>query len=204
MEKVVLQKSWLSGRNEAEKLLPEISSALQKCQKTFSDLAAIFVVAGPGSFTGLRVGVTIANALAFAAKVPLLSCDTFQLLHSTIVPAKRTKTAIILAAGGPNIAVLLPTKNKAEIISEEKIKSWLQHAKISYVITGLQPEQRDRVKKNLPPKTMMLAGKNLQTFGQAVKEILGEEWGKRGNFKPVQPIYLRKPNITKSKKENFT
>lgn len=72
----IFDKSWLSNRDEAEKILPVIALALDKIEKLKKPLELIFVVAGPGSFTALRVGVNIANTLAFAKKVPLVSCTT--------------------------------------------------------------------------------------------------------------------------------
>lgn len=52
-------------------LLPMIAKILKKNNLTFSDLTAIEVNPGPGSFTGTRVGVTIANALGFALGIPV-------------------------------------------------------------------------------------------------------------------------------------
>lgn len=52
-------------------LLPMIVGILKKNKIDFSDLSAIEVNPGPGSFTGTRVGVAIANALGFALNVPI-------------------------------------------------------------------------------------------------------------------------------------
>lgn len=52
-------------------VLPMIANMLQKQGSTLSDISEIEVNTGPGSFTGLRVGVTIANALGYALKIPV-------------------------------------------------------------------------------------------------------------------------------------
>lgn len=52
-------------------LLPMIVKILKKNKKKFSDLIAVEVNVGPGSFTGTRVGVTVANALGFALDLPV-------------------------------------------------------------------------------------------------------------------------------------
>lgn len=52
-------------------LLPLIEKILKKNKLEFTDLTAIEVEIGPGSFTGLRVGVSIANALGFSLKIPV-------------------------------------------------------------------------------------------------------------------------------------
>ncbi len=52
-------------------LLPLIVKILKKAKIEFKDLSAVEVNPGPGSFTGTRVGVAVANALGFALKIPV-------------------------------------------------------------------------------------------------------------------------------------
>lgn len=52
-------------------ILPLINEILQKHSLTLNDLTSITVVTGPGSFTGLRVGVAIANALGYLLTIPV-------------------------------------------------------------------------------------------------------------------------------------
>lgn len=52
-------------------LLPMIEKILKKQKLDFKDLQSIEVETGPGSFTGLRVGVSVANALGFALEIPV-------------------------------------------------------------------------------------------------------------------------------------
>ena len=54
-------------------LLPMISQILKKHKKKLVDVTSIEVGTGPGSFTGTRVGVAVANALGFALKIPVNS-----------------------------------------------------------------------------------------------------------------------------------
>lgn len=63
----------LSKKNEygSQVLLPLISKLLDREKLTFKDLKAIEVETGPGSYTGLRVGVSVANALGFALGIPV-------------------------------------------------------------------------------------------------------------------------------------
>lgn len=56
-------------------LLPLIVQALQKAKKEFKDLTAIEVNIGPGSYTGLKVGVAVANALGFSLNIPVNGKD---------------------------------------------------------------------------------------------------------------------------------
>lgn len=63
----------LSEENKygSQALLPLINKLLKVQKLTFKDLKAIEVNTGPGSFTGLRVGVSVANTLGFALDIPV-------------------------------------------------------------------------------------------------------------------------------------
>jgi len=63
----------LSQQNEygSQVLLPLISILLDRKKMTFKDLEGVEVETGPGSFTGLRVGVSVANALGFGLGIPV-------------------------------------------------------------------------------------------------------------------------------------
>jgi len=65
-------KSWQAHRELAETILATIKSLLQVHKKTWSDISGIIVYQGPGSFTGLRIGISLANALAYSNDVPIV------------------------------------------------------------------------------------------------------------------------------------
>ena len=56
--------------NKSQVVLSMIEDVLKKHNLKLEDLNAIEVNAGPGSFTGVRIGISIANALSFALKIP--------------------------------------------------------------------------------------------------------------------------------------
>lgn len=59
------------GVKKAQVVLSLIDALLKKQSVSLNEIEAIEVNTGPGSFTGLRVGVSVANALGFALKIPL-------------------------------------------------------------------------------------------------------------------------------------
>ena len=65
----------LARQEKSQKLLPFIEELLKKENKTFKNISEIKVNTGPGSFTGLRVGVSVANALGWALGVPVNGKD---------------------------------------------------------------------------------------------------------------------------------
>jgi tRNA threonylcarbamoyladenosine biosynthesis protein TsaB len=60
-----------SKKEKSQKLLPFIEEVLKKNRKTLKDITELKVNTGPGSFTGLKVGVSVAQALGFTLGIPV-------------------------------------------------------------------------------------------------------------------------------------
>jgi tRNA threonylcarbamoyladenosine biosynthesis protein TsaB len=63
---------WESGRTLAKRLLSYLHDNLQKHGKAWTDISGIVAFKGPGSFTGLRIGLTVLNTLADSESVPIV------------------------------------------------------------------------------------------------------------------------------------
>lgn len=63
---------WQADRQLAKGLLRYLQQQLEKNGKTFADITGIGVMKGPGSFTGLRIGLTVLNTMADAEKIPII------------------------------------------------------------------------------------------------------------------------------------
>ncbi|MFY0482634.1 tRNA (adenosine(37)-N6)-threonylcarbamoyltransferase complex dimerization subunit type 1 TsaB [Flavobacterium sp. PLA-1-15] len=81
------------GYSHAEKLHVFIEEIIKEASISLSDLSAIAVSQGPGSYTGLRIGVSAAKGLCFALDIPLIAVDTLESLarqvnqnDGTIIP----------------------------------------------------------------------------------------------------------------------
>lgn len=72
------------GYSHAEKLHVFIEEIIKETQLDFKDLSAIGISQGPGSYTGLRIGVSSAKGLCFALNIPLIAVDTLQILASQV------------------------------------------------------------------------------------------------------------------------
>lgn len=68
----VATKTWHAHRQLAESLHKEIADLLEANARNLTDINGIVVFAGPGSFTGLRIGITVANALSYSLSVPVV------------------------------------------------------------------------------------------------------------------------------------
>lgn len=71
------------GRGHAEHLMAELEALLQETNLGYQDLTRLAVTTGPGSFTGLRVGLATARSLALALEIPLIGVSTLKALELT-------------------------------------------------------------------------------------------------------------------------
>ena len=82
-ETIALKELNDGGYSHAEKLHGFINNVVEIAQIKLSDLDAIAVSKGPGSYTGLRIGVSAAKGLCFALNIPLISINTLESLTSS-------------------------------------------------------------------------------------------------------------------------
>lgn len=64
---------WTAHRQLAETVHKKIEMILKNRQKTWTDIQGIVCFRGPGSFTGLRIGLSVGNALAYSLDIPIVS-----------------------------------------------------------------------------------------------------------------------------------
>ncbi|MDO5552784.1 MAG: tRNA (adenosine(37)-N6)-threonylcarbamoyltransferase complex dimerization subunit type 1 TsaB [Planctomycetia bacterium] len=89
-----------AGGRSAATLVPAIKDSLAEAGWRAADLTGIAVVTGPGSFTGLRVGVTTARVLAYTLGQPIVGIDALEVLAAASEAAGRVVSAAIDAQRG--------------------------------------------------------------------------------------------------------
>ncbi len=69
-----------SMREHASRIIGMIDETLNKADKTINDVEGVAVAVGPGSFTGLRVGLAVGKGIAVARKIPIIGVSTFEVI----------------------------------------------------------------------------------------------------------------------------
>ena len=82
-DKIIYYKNDVSNSDTSSKVMPIIDEAFKSSNLTINDIDKIFVVNGPGSFTGIRVGVTIAKTISYCLNKPLIALSELELLATT-------------------------------------------------------------------------------------------------------------------------
>ena len=95
-----------AGKKHAETLLPLIDALLEENGVTISQIDLFAVDVGPGSFTGVRIGVSLVNALAFAAGKQVVAVDSLETLALSAGETSHPVAAMIDARNGNAYAAL--------------------------------------------------------------------------------------------------
>lgn len=126
---IALREIAEEGYSHAEKLHVFIEELLLESKISFKDLNAIAVSQGPGSYTGLRIGVSSAKGLCFALNIPLIAIDTMQSLAAQITGTNGLIVPMIDARRMEVFSAIYDkdlntiTKVAAEIITEESYQN---------------------------------------------------------------------------------
>lgn len=138
-EDIIIQKI-LSPHSSSQQLLPSLDILLKKRGKKIQDLEGIVVILGPGSFTGLRIGVSLAKSLAFTLKIPLVGIPSFDVWVASFPPGQGM-ICPLLKAYRDKFYTAFYKKNERKVYrkSEYSFSAWQE---IEEKITKKFPEQK--------------------------------------------------------------
>lgn len=77
--RVVAEITWRCRRNHSVELLPTVERLLAQGKAAKEDLSAVFVNIGPGGYTGLRVGMSVAKGLAYRSRLPMVGVSRLEI-----------------------------------------------------------------------------------------------------------------------------
>ena len=130
--------------SHAEKLHELIGQVVLEAKILLSDIKAIAVSKGPGSYTGLRIGVSAAKGLCFALDIPLISVNTLQSLAQSVSIDKGYKIPLLDARRMEVYSQVFSKKNVkvrdvyAEIIDSDSFSDFLKAEKVYFFGDGGQ------------------------------------------------------------------
>jgi len=102
--RVLSEFSWFSKNHHTIELAPTVKTALDSIGADETKLSAVGVAIGPGSFTGLRIGLALAKGLAMSRKIPIFGIPTFNILAKA-QPISESSLVCVLEAGRRRFAV---------------------------------------------------------------------------------------------------
>jgi tRNA threonylcarbamoyladenosine biosynthesis protein TsaB len=201
---------WNVGRRHSQELIAHLDALLAQVDAKVADLTAVAVALGPGSFNGVRVGVTAAKTLAMALAIPLCGVCTLDVIASGVAAEHAGVCAVLEAgrgevyralyraatSGGARVTDQLVRTSDYAILTVPALAEELGAASADVVLAGEWP----------PALQDTLAALGIQAqFAQpkvsraALLGAIAVERGRRGERDEpatMEPVYLRRPNLT--------
>ena len=202
---IVAEVAWHSGQNHTVELMPNIIRLLNQVKSGPQSLTAIFVAKGPGSFNGLRVGISTAKGLAFALDIPLVGISTLEVEAYPFAFAKLPICPIHNAGRGELAAALYQRNDSWHCVTPEHITTadiLCRRTKRKTVFCGEIPQPViEQLQERLPGYAIIPdPAARLRHAGYLA--ALGWQRLDRGQLDDaasLQPLYLRQPPITQRK-----
>lgn len=101
---VISEATWVSNDYHTVELAPAVDQTLSKVKATVSEIKALAVAIGPGSYTGLRIGLALVKGLCLVSQTPIVGIPTFDILAAA-QPILDTQLVTVLRAGRGRLAV---------------------------------------------------------------------------------------------------
>jgi tRNA threonylcarbamoyladenosine biosynthesis protein TsaB len=207
-ETLIAEQTWRIGRQHNELLAPSVQHMLDVCDITMDDLRVLAVATGPGSYTGLRIGIALAKGMAASRKLPLVGVSTLDAL-AVGQPFENTRYRLlaVVQAGRGRVVVCeyRVQKGRWQSVSEPERLTWdelLTDERLteSYYITGeIDETGRESIvtaRAEGLSLTLVSAAHRLRRAGFLAQEA----WRRylradEGDFAPdkVAPVYLTTP-----------
>lgn len=185
--------------SHSEKLLPEISHLLEFMKIQLENIDYFAVTVGPGSFTGLRVGVSTVKGLAFVTGKKVIPISTLEVIARgcpyveypicPILDARKKEiySALFYWKDGELIRI-----KEDSVLKPESLKDWISE-KTLFVGEGLIT-YREKLEEIFGNKNLF-ASSLYGIPSPSLVALIGSEKAEKGNFisaRDLQPLYLRK------------
>lgn len=191
------EESWYAARNHSVTLTPRLNQMLTTIKVKVSDLEAIVVSLGPGSYTGVRVAAAIAKGLALPHQIPIIGVPT---LDVTAYPFRHNSSPVVAVAEAGRKRVLAAhyaqttqgwrqTVSPATYTIEELANSFTK----TVLITG---ELKTEDLAYLQAKDIQVAAAFERVRRPSILAHLGQlklDTMDPSQFVPIEPIYLSDP-----------
>lgn len=194
---VLAAKAERLGRGHAERLLPLIDECLAAASLSYDDLSKVAVTTGPGTFTGLRVGLSVARGLALALNLPCVGLSGLQ-VHAASAANKLGCDTVYAVIGGRGGQVFmqkfsgssqLPTalgeaENLDLDVAIEQVKAG------ACMVVGSHEEAIGRFRES-GLSTLFLEAIDVAMLGRLAHDLSPEIY-------PPEPLYLRAADAKKA------
>lgn len=203
---LLAELTWSCQQNHSVELMPNIDRLLEQTGSRLKELSGIIVARGPGSFNGLRVGVSTAKGLAFSLGIPLVGISTLEAAAYQYAEVGLPVCPIFNAGRGEIATTIYQKKGSQwqQVIAEHITTAdnlCSQIAEKTIFCGEATPAILEQIRKKLGQKAIIPPLVSRLRRASFLAE-LGVKRFKAGDYDQpatLQPIYLRRPPITQPK-----
>ena len=203
---VLAELTWRCEQNHTIELLPRLADLLSRTKSSLQSISCIMVAKGPGSFNGLRVGVSTAKGLAFSLGIPVVGISTLEVEAYQHAETNLPICPIFNAGRGEIATAIYQIKRNEwrQITSEHitTVETLCSQITTKTLFCGeFVASIAGQLRKQLKQRAIISSSTARLRRASFLAE-LGQQRLKAGNYdNPVtlHPLYLRRPPITKRK-----
>lgn len=143
-ETFILKEDYGNGYSHAERLHVYIEEVLEQANLSLKDIDAVAISKGPGSYTGLRIGVSTAKGLCFAVDKPLISISTLEALAHQVKVDDGIIIPMLDARRMEVYSAVFNTNHKqirevqAQVLDENSFADYLALGKVYFIGNGVE------------------------------------------------------------------
>lgn len=165
-------------------MVPLIGEVLEESGLDWQQVQLIGVTVGPGSFTGLRIGLAAARALALARGIPIAGVTTADLLTEMVPPALYREKGLMIAIDSKRDDLFIQAKGEIRALRPEDALAWQSGP---LLVAGDAAEQFRGLRSDLEILPLLPdAGPLTELAMRRYRE---------GAALPANPLYLRPPDV---------
>jgi len=192
------EATWEAGRRHTVQLASRLVAALENLGLAPGDLTGVAVALGPGSFTGLRVGMAIAKGLAMARNLPLVGVPTLDILAAAQGRDRRPLVVVLQAGRGRICAATYRWRQGWNRREEPRLTTWEALAEMvdrPTLFCGEVDERGREVLRGLGDLAAVLLPAHCLRRAGFLAELAWERIRQGRTDDPVTlaPIYLHRP-----------
>jgi tRNA threonylcarbamoyladenosine biosynthesis protein TsaB len=196
------EQTWYTSNNHTAELAPAIRTLMARSGLTMSDLTALAVSIGPGSYSGLRIGVSLAKGMASALKLPLIGISTLDILAAGQFYYQGNALVVVVEAGRGRVIAATYRWSKGRWINrgDPQIMNWETLFNSidgpAYMTGDINAEGQaalEKAQEKEIPVKLVPSAHRLRRAGFLAQEALMQLAESKEGFEPAKliPLYVK-------------
>jgi tRNA threonylcarbamoyladenosine biosynthesis protein TsaB len=193
---ILSEMVWLSEQYHTVELAPTVDSLMHRAGIPLSELKVVTVALGPGSFTGLRIGLAFAKGMALAKHLEIIGVPTLEILAAS-QPVEKLPMAAVLHAGRGRLAVgwYKNSSNSWKLVDDVQVHTSRELAariKSPTIVCGELTAEEQRIFRRKRKNVILYSPAQCLRRPSFLAELGWRRWRKGQTDDPtaLTPIYL--------------